>query len=172
MDAAVEKGAGGDHHGPGANGLAQGGAHPYHFLAAEFEAVHHRLPDDEVGLAFEHRLHPQAIAQPVRLGAGGPDRRALARVEPAELDGRGVDVFGHLAPQGVDLAHEMALGQSPYRWIARHGADGIGVHHARQGAATKTGRGQGRLATGVTGADHHHVVGRCVTGHGISLTYA
>ena len=98
-------------------------------------------------------LHSQPIEQPVGLCPRGTHRRTFAGVEAAKLNAGGVDVFRHFTAQGVDLLNNLPLGQAADGGVAGHGADGIGVDDADQGAAAHAGSGQRGLATGMTRAD-------------------
>ena len=116
----------------------------------------------EIFLLLQHRFHPQPVEEPVGLGPGRPDRRALAGVEAAELDAGGVDVFRHLPAEGVDLLDQMPLGQAADGRVAAHGADGVNVDHQHRGAASHPGCRQSGFAAGMAGADHDNVVLRGV----------
>jgi len=48
-----------------------------------------------------------------RTGRGGLDGRAFTGVEDTELNAGGVGSLGHLATQGVNLAHQLALANPP-----------------------------------------------------------
>jgi hypothetical protein len=60
------------------------------------------------------------IQHAVGLGAGGPDRRTLARIEDAELDAGLVRGEGHGATQGVHLLDQVALADAADGRIAGH----------------------------------------------------
>src|SRR5262249_43777574 len=59
---------------------------------------------------------------------------------------------------GIDFAHQVPLGNSSYRRIARHLRDQVDVERKQSGLQPQAGRGHGGLAAGVSGADHHHIV--------------
>jgi len=152
------KGAGGDDHGPGRDLFLQGGDYSVHLAVFHQEPVGHGLADPEIGLVLHHLFHAQPVEEPVGLGPGRPDRRTLAGVEAAELDAGGVYVSGHLSAQGIDFLDQVALGQTADGRVAAHGSDGIGVAKENSGAAAHAGRGQGRFAAGMAGADDDDVV--------------
>jgi hypothetical protein len=92
------------------------------------------------------------------LRPGRPDSRALAGIEPSELDGGGVNVFGHFATQGIYFLDQVTLGKAADCRVARHGADGVNIDNRKRHAASHTGSSQGCLATGMTAADHQDIV--------------
>ncbi len=94
----------------------------------------------------------------VHLRARRPDGRAAAGIEQAELDSDRVRHFAHDAAERIDLAHQMALGDSADRRIAGHLGDQVEVHRDHGGAQAHAGAGPRRLAAGVAGADDHDVV--------------
>jgi len=109
----------------------------------------------------QHLLHRAGVGVFVTLAARAVHRRALALVEHAELDARGVGHPAHEAAQGVDLADDLALGQAADGRVAAHGA-GLGRVHGDQrhpaGGCQQVGRGPGGLGPRVAATDHHHVV--------------
>lgn len=98
------------------------------------------LTNSQVGLVFQDMFHAKPVQQPIRLGPGGTNRRALTGVEPAELDAGGVDIFGHFAAQGINFLDQVAFSQAADSWIAGHGANGVGIDDANKGAAAHAGR--------------------------------
>ena len=55
----------------------------------------------------------------------------------------------HQAIEGIDLAHEVALGEAPNRRVAGHLADGRGVVGDQQCGGAEPGGGRCRLAARV-----------------------
>ena len=123
--------------------------------------------DDQIGrLSFdegearcrpERAAHPLGIAVLVGLGARGLHGRSAAGVEQAELDAGLVDGASHLAAEGVDLAHQMALGEAADRRVAGHAGHRPPVERHNGGGASHARRGQRGFAAGVPGADDHDV---------------
>ena len=97
------------------------------------------------------------VGRLVLLGARAANGRAPTAVEQPELDPAGVGEPAHLPAQGVDLADEMALGQAAYRRVARHPRHRVTTQRDHRGDAAHARRGQGGLAAGVPGSDHHDV---------------
>ena len=98
VDEAVQKGAGGDEHGPGPVGQPQGFHHPHHPAVLHQEPLHHGLSEIDPALFFQVGFHGQAIGLFVALDAGAPDRRPFGEVEGAELDA-GLDPPGSPHPR-------------------------------------------------------------------------
>ena len=68
--------------------------------------------DIQSGLFIEQRLDGLSVELAVGLGAGALNRRTLGPVEDAELNAGTVRGAGHDAVQGIDLAHQLPLGQA------------------------------------------------------------
>ena len=79
-----------------------------------------RLPQQQIFLRFKRVLHHALIAPPVGLRAQRPDGGALAAVEHAVLDAGFIRGLCHLAAEGVELAHEMALACAADGGVAGH----------------------------------------------------
>ncbi len=157
MDEPAQEGAGGQEHGPGPVGLPQGRGHSGGPAVLLEHGHGHVLADPEVFPAEDVPAdHPQ-VGVAVDLGPGGPHGRALAGVQDAELDARLVGPPAHVAAQGVDLPDHVALGQAADGRVAGKVPDALGVDGQEQGGQAQPGRGHGRLAPGVAGADHHQV---------------
>jgi hypothetical protein len=116
------------------------------------------LLDEEVWLRFEHFAHFYAVLLLVALRAGRPDGRAARGVQKSELDTYGIGDFAHDAAEGVDFADEMALGNASDGGVAGHLRDEVEVEGEQGGAQAQAGRGHGRLAAGVSGADDDYIV--------------
>ena len=67
--------------------------------------------------------HCAAVQLAVRLSARSAHRRPLAAVQHAELDAGAIDRAAHEAVERIDLADQMALGETADRRVARHLAD-------------------------------------------------
>ena len=93
----------------------------------------------------------------VALGARGPDGGAAGGVEQAELDADGVGDFAHDAAEGVDFADQMAFGDAADGGIAGHLRDQVDIERVEGGLQAHAGGGHGGFASGVAGADDHHV---------------
>jgi hypothetical protein len=94
----------------------------------EEQPFDHLLAEREVGLGLDAVFHGELVELLVGLSAGRVHGRALGPVEHAELDGAGVDPFTHFAPEGVDLADDLPLGDAADGRVAAHLGDGVGVH--------------------------------------------
>jgi hypothetical protein len=74
------------------------------------------------------------------------------------MDSRLIGYLTHFPTQGVNFLDELSLGQPPDGGIAGHQGDGVEIDVEQQGLAPHAGRRQGRLAPGMTPADHDYIV--------------
>jgi hypothetical protein len=116
------------------------------------------LADMETRLRLEDFAHLDAIELLVALGAGAPDSGTARGVEESELDADGVGNFAHDAAERVDLADEMALGDTTDGRIAAHLGDEVEVHGDERGLEAHARGSHGSLAAGVTGAHDNDIV--------------
>jgi len=86
-----------------------------------------------------------------------PDGRPLARIEHAELDSGAVGRPCHRAPQGIDLADQMALADAADRGIAAHLPQGLDALSQQQRARTHARGSQRGLCAGVAAANDNYV---------------
>ena len=105
------------------------------------------------------------VERAVGLRARRAHRRALARVEHAELDAGAIGGARHHAAERVDLPHQMALADAADGRIAAHLAERLDVLREQQRARAHARRRQRGLGAGVAAADDDHVKGVGVT-HG------
>ena len=175
VDEAVEERSGGDDDGAGANRASVAQAQALDAAARARAALrrslecdqlcvcnqelgHLGLLDLEVGLGLEHRAHLEAVGLLVALGAGRPDGGAARGVEQTELDADGVGDFGHDAAEGVDLAHDVSLGDAADGGIAGHLRDEVGVEGEQGGAQSHARGGHGGFTAGMSGSNYGNVV--------------
>ncbi len=114
--------------------------------------------DVEVGLGLEDFAHLHAVLLLVALRARRPDGGAARGIEQAELDADGVGDFAHDAAEGVDFAHEMALGDAANGGVAGHLRDEVEVEREESGAQAHARGGHGGFAASVSGAYDDYVV--------------
>ena len=159
MDLAVQKCAGGQHHGARseANTNLRHGAH--HAVTLDHQVVHGLLKKPQVGLVFQALADGRFVQHPVGLRPGGAHGGPFGAVEDAKLDARLVGGQGHGAAHGVDFLDQVALADAANRGVATHLPQGFDVVRQQQGFATHACRGQGGLGPGVAAADHNHVEG-------------
>ena len=79
-----------------------------------------RLAQQQIFLPLKRVLHHALVAPPVGLRAQRPDSGALAPVEHPVLDAGFIRRLCHLAAEGVELAHEMALSRAADGGVAGH----------------------------------------------------
>ncbi len=158
MDQTAHEGAGSEYHGVARKTDPRLGVNPEHSPLLDVEAGDFRLLEVEVRLMLQDLLHPEPVQLLVRLGAGGAHRRTFPGVEDAELDAGCVDVLSHLAAEGVDLLHQVTLGQAADGRVAGHQGNGVQVDGEKERRAPHARRGERRLAAGMPGPHHDHVV--------------
>ena len=158
MRQAVQKSSGGDNHGAGLDGAAVAQLNARDAAVPNGKRRHFGLLDPKVGLLLENFAHADAVHLLIHLRARRPDGGAAAGVEKAELDADGVGELAHDAAEGVDLAHQVPLGDASDGGVARHLRDQVEVHGDHGGAETHARASAGGFAPGVTGADDHDVV--------------
>ena len=157
MDAAVEKGAGRQHHGTATEANTDLRDHTGHAVAFDDDIVHRLLEQPQVGLVLQPAADGRAVQHPVGLRARGAHRRALAAVEDAELDAGFVGGRRHRAAQRVDLLDQMALADAADRRVAAHLPQRLDVVRQQQRAAAHARRGQRGLGAGMAATDDDHV---------------
>ena len=114
----------------------------------------------EICRRLDSGAHGLAIELAVGLGARALNGGPLRAVQHAELNAGLVGDAAHQPVQRVDLADQMALAEPANGRIAGHLADGLDlVRDQRRARAHARGRGRG-LATGVSAANHDHIIGR------------
>ena len=116
------------------------------------------LADVQAGLSLEHFAHLDAVELLVALRARTPHGRAARCVQQAKLDADRIGDLAHDAAQSVHFAHQVALGHSADGRIAAHLRDEVHVHGDERSLQAHARGGHGRLATGMAGAHHDHIV--------------
>lgn len=119
---------------------------------------HHELFQVEIVRIFHAALHPPVVGVFVRLGAERVHRGALAAVQHAHLDGRGVRGDAHDAAERVDLPHEMALARAADGGVAGHHGHIVQRNRGKERLRSEFRRGERRLASRVPRADDDHVI--------------
>ena len=90
--------------------------------------AHLRLNDVQSLLLLQTVLHLTVVGIPIRLDTQAVNSRSFSSIEHPALQKGGVCRLAHLAAQRINLPHQMALGSSSDRRIARHVADCIEGH--------------------------------------------
>jgi len=157
MDQAAQEGAGGDDDGTRADTAAVGQHQSGHPALADQQILGRAGQQGQIGGLVQQRPHGLAIELAVGLGARPLHRRPLAAVKDAELDAGAIDGASHESVEGVDLAHQLALGQAADSGVARHLAQRLEPLGDQQGGGAGARGGGGSLAAGMATADHHHV---------------
>ena len=127
---------------------------------------HLGLLDPQVFLALQGVFHDLLVLPPVGLSTQGPHRRAFAPVEDAVLDAGLVGGPAHLASQGVQLPHQVALARAADGGVAGHVAHRVQVDGKTYRAQAHAGGGKRGFNAGVSGPDHGNIVlSSVVIGH-------
>ena len=119
---------------------------------------HFPLTDGETVLGKQGLHHALLVVPFVRLHPEGVDSWPFAGVQRPALQGGVINGQGHLAPQGVHLAHQLAFAGAADGGVAGHQGDALHVEGHQQGLLPQAGSGQGGFAAGMPGADHHQIV--------------
>jgi hypothetical protein len=160
----VKECSGGDDDGSGEDAAAVAELEAYDSLALsvvlfrEQQVDDFGLLDEEAGLRLKHLAHLHAILPLVALGARRPDRGAARSIEQAELDPYGVGYLAHDSAERVDLANEMALGDTADGGVAGHLRDEVEIQREERCAQAHARGGDGGFAAGVPCADHDYFV--------------
>ena len=153
VDAAIQKGAGGQHHRLGAEADAHLRDSPHDPLlaAAGFhqQVVHRLLEQPQVRLVLQPLADRCLVQDAVGLGPRGAHGRALAAVEDAELDAGLVGGGGHRAAQRIHLLDQVALADAADRRVAAHLPQRLDVVGQQQRGAAHAGSGQRRFRAGM-----------------------
>jgi hypothetical protein len=88
-------------------------------------------------------------------------RRTLASIEHTALESTLVGSPAHLAAESVYLAHEMTLGGTADRRIARAVAHRVHIDGKYGGLTAEPSRGERCFDTRVTRADHRYIIMSC-----------
>ena len=100
----------------------------------------------------------EAYIAAIALRARTPDGRAARAVEDPELDAGGVGEAAHEPAEGVDLPHELPLGEAADRGVAGHPADRGGRRRQERRAPAHPRRGVRGLDPRVPAADDEDLV--------------
>ena len=170
VDAAVQEGAGRQHHGARAEANAHLRHGADHAVALDHQVVHGLLEQGEVGLVLQPPADRRLVQDAVGLGAGGAHRRALGAVEDAELDAALVGGDGHGAAERIDFLDQVPLADAADRRVAAHLPQRLDVVGQQQRLAAHARGRQGGLGAGVAAADDDDVEFFGVE-HGVARRY-
>src|SRR5690606_29135379 len=115
------------------------------------------LEEREIRFVLEPRTDRAPVQHAIGLRPRRAHRRALARIQRAELDAGLIDRSRHGAPERIDFAHEVALADAADRGIAAHRPERFEALREQQRTPAHAGRRERSLGTGVTAADHDDV---------------
>ena len=154
---AVKVGACGNHHCFGGVLRPQLGAHPGHCPVFREDFHNLSLFQLQILLQFQNVLHVLLIFPAVGLCPQGVDSGAFALIQHPVLDAAVIRRHTHLAAQGVQLPHQMALAGAADGGVAGHIAHGVQIDGKEDGMQPQPGGGQRGLDARVTRTDDGHV---------------
>jgi hypothetical protein len=158
MHQSVEEGAGGDNNGSGTELYAPNGSYAHGFTVLHDELVGLILPDIEVICVVENSAPFPDKLSAVTLGPGRPYGWTLAFVEHTELDSCPVRHHCHLPSEGINLAHNLAFGNTAHGGVAAHLCDLVHIHRYEACLGTHVGCCACSLAACVSCPDNDYVV--------------
>src|SRR6267378_4487304 len=86
------------------------------------------LKNSQIRLVLEHLAHADAVLLLVALRAWRPNRRTTAGIQQPKLNAHGVGDLTHDSAERIDLANQMAFGDSPNGRIAGHLRNQVQIH--------------------------------------------
>jgi hypothetical protein len=116
------------------------------------------LPNIEVALKLQYRLHLFPVEITIVLGSRTLNSKTLSGVKPPELNAGPIRILGHLTSQGIDLFNEVTLGQSPDSGITAHDRNVVQIHGEEQSGMSHTGGGQRGLTSGVAPSHNNDII--------------
>ncbi len=131
---------------------------PPRLAVRQLQRRHFRLQNAKIRLRLQRLAHPQSVLLLIALCPRRPHRRPPARVQQPELDPGRVGDLAHHPAQRVHFPHQVPLGDSPDRRIARHLRHQVGIHRRHRGTQPHARTRPRRLAAGMPRAHHDHVV--------------
>ena len=134
--------------------------HPWHrhsCLCFHQQPFDQLLPQRQILLVLDPALHGELVEFLVALGARRVHRRALARVQHAELNSAGIGASTHDAAECVDLADDLPLGDATDGRVATHLGHGVRIHREQTRFRAEPSRRHRRLDTCVSGPDYNHI---------------
>jgi hypothetical protein len=153
MDAPVQEGARGQHHGPGPEADAYLRDRAHHPVALHHQVIDRLLKQPQVGLVFQHASYRGLVQHPIGLGSGGTHGRPFGAVQDAKLDARFVSGQGHGPAEGIDFLDQMPFADAADAGVATHLPQRLDVVGQQQGTAAHAGAGQRRFGAGMAAAD-------------------
>ena len=122
-----------ENHSLGTESEPKGGLDALHYPTLDDEFIDRILPHVQIWRVFQHLSPLENELLAVALRTRTPHRGSLAAVEHSELDAGTVGNNTHLAAQGVNLAHDLPLGDAAYCGITAHLRDFVHVNRDQQG---------------------------------------
>ena len=158
MDLAAQKRAGGQHHGRCFEPQAGLCDNPAHGILLDHQVIDRGLEELQAFLVLQQLADGGLVQGSIRLRPSGANRRALARVQDAELDPGTVGRQRHCPAHGVDFPDQVALADPADGRVAAHLPEGLEVVGHQQRATSHARSRERRLGTGVSATDDDDLV--------------
>ena len=162
VNPSTQKRTGRQDHGVSGEAAAVRSFHALHLILLEEEPGDHPLRELQERDRLEQLPHRAPIQGAIALRARGPHSGPLGAVQHAELNGGAIGGAPHDAAQGVDFAHDGALGNPADGRVAAHLSDGIERGGEQEGASAEPGGHGGGFGSGVAATDDNDII---VNGH-------
>ena len=157
VDAAIQKGARGQHHSPRPEAHAHLRDGTHHAVAFQHQVINGLLEEPQDGLVLQPVPNGRLVEDAISLCPCRAHGRALAAVEDAELDAGFVGRRGHGTAQRVHLLHEVSLADAADAGVAAHLPQRLDVVRQQQRRAAHARGGQGGLGARVATANNDDV---------------
>ncbi len=157
VDQTVQEGTDGQYHRLATDADPALGHHTCDAIPVHDQIVTGLLEDLQVGVVLQHLAHDRLVEQTIRLGARGAYRRALGRVEGAELDPAKIDGTRHDPAECVNFLDQVSLADPADRRIAGHVPQRIDIVGEQQGIHAHAGCRCCCFCSGMTATDDDHI---------------
>ena len=164
-DGAVQVRSRGDDHGLRAVFRPQLGAHAGDGALCGQNFHDLRLFQLQIFLQFQNVLHILPVFYPVGLSPEGMDGGAFAPVQHPVLDTGMVSRRAHLAPQRVQLPHQVSLSGAADGGVAGHISHGVQIDGKENGVIAQPGGSKGGFDSRVSRPNHGNVTAARVIAH-------
>jgi len=118
----------------------------------------HSFIDVKIISGLQGLANPILVGVLVGLGAGALNSRTFGAVQDAKLNAGCIGGTGHQTAEGVDLADQLTLADTPDGGIAAHLGNGIAAEGHQQGAGTHPAGSPGGLGSGMSAPNNNNII--------------